>query len=194
LVILVVSAGAGFVLREVVSRKVASAVLVLGLGALMLGVVVLGLTVVGWAPFGTWTGAVAAVFLFGAAALVIPFALAAGCCRSSTDSVTLFLLCVGMAGAAPVRAQSPMARCAAPNARVSIDHVVVAVTDLDAASDTYAELGFTWKDGRLHWCGWRPHHGSVSSCPCSARRSAVPPTFLMAGLESAMASLEVWLS
>ncbi len=61
--------------------KVARAFLALGLGALILGVVVLGLTVVGWAPFGTWTGAVAAVLLFLLAAVVIPFALAVGCWR-----------------------------------------------------------------------------------------------------------------
>ena len=39
---------------------------------------------------------------------------------------------------------------AAPDARVGIDHVVVAVPDLDAAVGAYRALGFTPKPGRAH--------------------------------------------
>lgn len=41
-------------------------------------------------------------------------------------------------------------RCEQPNAQISLDHVVVAVTHLDSASSTFRQLGFTIKEGRLH--------------------------------------------
>ena len=40
--------------------------------------------------------------------------------------------------------------CRPAAARVRIDHVVVAVHSLAAATDTFTDLGFRWKDGRLH--------------------------------------------
>ncbi len=52
----------------------------------------------------------------------------------------------------------PVAQCDAPNARLSIDHVIIAVTDLDAASRTYRQLGFTLKEGRLHDNGLNNRH------------------------------------
>ena len=48
--------------------------------------------------------------------------------------------------------------CDAPNARVSIDHVVIAVDDLDEASATYGRLGFRLKEGRLHANGLENRH------------------------------------
>src|ERR1700722_6636170 len=41
---------------------------------------------------------------------------------------------------------------------VGIDHIPVAVTDLDAASERYQALGFTLKPGRLHADGIRNNH------------------------------------
>lgn len=40
--------------------------------------------------------------------------------------------------------------CAAPDAALALDHVVVAVEDLGAAVDGYSEAGFTIKPGRPH--------------------------------------------
>jgi catechol 2,3-dioxygenase-like lactoylglutathione lyase family enzyme len=53
----------------------------------------------------------------------------------------------------PERARSPS--CPRPDAGVWIDHVVVAVDDLDVASSTFHDLGFTIREGILHPNGLR---------------------------------------
>ena len=52
----------------------------------------------------------------------------------------------------------PVPSCAAPDARVRIDHVVVAVASLDAATTSLRALGFTVKEGALHRNGLRNRH------------------------------------
>ncbi|NJD18255.1 MAG: VOC family protein, partial [Gemmatimonadetes bacterium] len=54
---------------------------------------------------------------------------------------------------------APGARtCRAPDARVALDHVILAVPDLDAAAAAYRSLGFTLKEGRLHANGLLNKH------------------------------------
>lgn len=50
------------------------------------------------------------------------------------------------------------APCGAPEAVVALDHVVLAVADLDRASGRMREAGFTLKEGRLHPNGLRNRH------------------------------------
>ncbi|MFV1885254.1 MAG: VOC family protein [Balneola sp.] len=45
-----------------------------------------------------------------------------------------------------------------PQSEVSLDHVIVAVSDLGKAADTFIELGFTLKNGRLHRNGLNNKH------------------------------------
>ncbi len=53
-------------------------------------------------------------------------------------------------GVFPLGAQQAPPACTNPDAPVRIDHVVVAVGDLDRAARTYDALGFSQKPGRLH--------------------------------------------
>ncbi len=41
---------------------------------------------------------------------------------------------------------------------VSLDHITIAVSDLDKATKSYSDLGFTFKDGRLHSNGLLNKH------------------------------------
>jgi hypothetical protein len=86
LFVVVVSAGAGLVLRTKVSLTVGRVFLALGFGALILALVVLGLTLVGWGPLGVWTAGLVSVVLLGVAALALPFGLTVSWGRSSTES------------------------------------------------------------------------------------------------------------
>ena len=49
-----------------------------------------------------------------------------------------------------LRAQTNGEPCRAPGSGLSVDHVVIAVTDLDRAATDFRSLGFTLKPGRLH--------------------------------------------
>lgn len=57
-----------------------------------------------------------------------------------------------------LQGQVPPDPCTAPNARVGIDHVVIAVNDLEEAAGTYRRLGFILKEGRLHANGLENRH------------------------------------
>lgn len=57
---------------------------------------------------------------------------------------------------APVRAESPSDRPG--RASVGLDHVIVAVHDLEKAAQRYRELGFSLKPGRPHDNGIRNQH------------------------------------
>ncbi len=84
--LIVLSAGAGFVLRDRVSRVAAGALLGLGVGSLIIGVAILWLTVVGWMPLGSWIAGLTAVVLLGIALVAIPLSLAVRCCGPSADT------------------------------------------------------------------------------------------------------------
>lgn len=84
--LIVLSAGAGFVLRNRVSRAASGVLLGLGLGSLILGVAILWLTVVGWMPLGSWTAGLTAVVLLGLAVFVLPFSLVVRCCGQSATT------------------------------------------------------------------------------------------------------------
>lgn len=84
--LVVLSAVAGFVLRNSVSQVVGRVLLAMGVGAFVLGIAVLGMTVVGWMPLGAWTAGLTAVILLGLAVLILPFAVAVRCCSSRTYS------------------------------------------------------------------------------------------------------------
>lgn len=69
---------------------------------------------------------------------------------------------------AGVRAAPPASRpMVAPESRIGIgiDHVPVAVQDLEHASDTYRKLGFTLKRGRAHTNGIRNAHIKFANGP-----------------------------
>lgn len=104
------------------------------------------------------TGTLASLLLFPLAALAVPFALASGSHRSTSDSVAVIFFCFGLALPASTRAQAMSATCAAPTSQVGIDHIVLAVTALEDASDTYARLGFAQKPGRAHANGLKNGH------------------------------------
>lgn len=53
---------------------------------------------------------------------------------------------------------APFPQCVAPDALVGLDHVVVAVRDLDRSTQDYLQRGFTIKDGRLHPNGLSNRH------------------------------------
>jgi hypothetical protein len=80
------SAGAGLVLRSYVSARAGRAVLLLGLAALILAIALLGLTLVGRRPLGTWTASLVAVALIGLAALALPFGLTVSVSRRRPPS------------------------------------------------------------------------------------------------------------
>jgi catechol 2,3-dioxygenase-like lactoylglutathione lyase family enzyme len=64
--------------------------------------------------------------------------------------------------ALPAELRSQVSRsCETTASAVRLDHVVVAVRDLDAASDAYRGLGFTLKEGRLHRNGIRNRHAKL---------------------------------
>ncbi len=75
LLLVAVSAGAGFILRGRVPSTVQRGLLVVGLGALGLMAVTMGSVLVGWWPFQTLAAGVAAVVLLAVAGLTLPFAL-----------------------------------------------------------------------------------------------------------------------
>jgi len=52
--------------------------------------------------------------------------------------------------AAPLSAQTSHGLCRSPGSGISVDHVVIAVSDLDRAAADFQSLGFTLKPGRLH--------------------------------------------
>ncbi len=72
------------------------------------------------------------------AGVALAAAVAAGLARDGTPAV-------------PAESATPGTRaCLAPDAAVSLDHVILAVPDLEAAAEAYRALGFTLKEGRLH--------------------------------------------
>lgn len=52
--------------------------------------------------------------------------------------------------AGPLSAQTSHELCRTPGSGISVDHVVIAVSDLDSAAGDFQSLGFTLKPGRLH--------------------------------------------
>lgn len=60
--------------------------------------------------------------------------------------------------AIPLHAQSAPDACRPPDSRIALDHVVIAVRDLDSAEADLRSLGFTLKPGRLHPNGLRNSH------------------------------------
>ena len=52
--------------------------------------------------------------------------------------------------AGPLSAQTSHDLCRTPGSGMSVDHVVIAVSDLDSAAGDFQSLGFTLKPGRLH--------------------------------------------
>lgn len=77
LLVCLVSAGAGFLLRRKVRPTLGRIFLALGLIALAGGVSIIGFLIRGWATYGVYTGGLVAVVLFGVAALALPFGLVA---------------------------------------------------------------------------------------------------------------------
>lgn len=65
---------------------------------------------------------------------------------------------VAAQGTPPVPAATS---CSAPNALVALDHVIVAVHDLDPAAAAYRAAGFTLKPGRLHDNGLLNAHAKL---------------------------------
>lgn len=106
-----------------------------------------GLPLAGWAArFGalTWrlTLRVGIVLLKRKPGVVRPSA--AGAMPSST-----LLLLTALVGT-PQDAGAASRVCAAPDAEVRVDHVVVAVQSLEETQQEFVRLGFTLKPGRLH--------------------------------------------
>jgi hypothetical protein len=60
--------------------------------------------------------------------------------------------------ASPLLAQSSRTPCRARAAGIALDHVVIAVQDLDSAAADFRSLGFTLKPGRLHSNGLLNSH------------------------------------
>lgn len=61
--------------------------------------------------------------------------------------------------AASGQAQTPGGTCRAESARIRLDHVVIAVRDLDSASRAFHDtLGFSLKPGRVHENGLKNEH------------------------------------
>ncbi len=52
--------------------------------------------------------------------------------------------------ACPLFAQTSDERCRTPGSGISVDHVVIAVSDMDSAAEDFRSLGFTLTPGRLH--------------------------------------------
>lgn len=79
----VAGAMVGLLLRRFVSKPVATVLLGVGVSAAVVAVASLGVAVMGWAPFGSLTHGVIAVFCLAVAACLIPMGLTAGYGRSS---------------------------------------------------------------------------------------------------------------
>ena len=82
LLLVVASAAAGLALRAAVGPTLGRAFLRVGLCALILGLGTIALIALGRSPLGFWTGGLVAFVLLGAAARVVPFALAVTCGRA----------------------------------------------------------------------------------------------------------------
>jgi catechol 2,3-dioxygenase-like lactoylglutathione lyase family enzyme len=80
--------------------------------------------------------------------------------RKRCFRVCLAALLVSLTGISPATEQSTAEADPAPAPRplVRIDHIPLAVRDLDRAVDTYQRLGFTIKPGRFHTDGIRNMH------------------------------------
>lgn len=75
--------------------------------------------------------------------------------RAATGAaVCLVLLSAASSAPGPaatlLRAQTSNESCRAPGSGLSVDHVVIAVTNLDRSTEDFRSLGFTLKPGRLH--------------------------------------------
>ena len=75
LLLIGLSAAAGFVLRNTVSAKVGRRFLHSGTIALLAALGVVGVIVAGWSPVSIWTGGLTAALLLAAAAIMIAFGL-----------------------------------------------------------------------------------------------------------------------
>jgi hypothetical protein len=69
----------------------------------------------------------------------------------------MFFLTIGLRTLVTLSGGWPT-QCVAENSLVGLDHVVVAVTNLDRATISYQDLGFTMKEGRLHANRLRNRH------------------------------------
>lgn len=76
LIVCLVSAGAGLLLRSRVSPTLGRKFLACGAGALVAGLSVWGLLLQGWGPLGLWTSIYVATVLIVIAGLALPFGLA----------------------------------------------------------------------------------------------------------------------
>ena len=81
LVLIALSAATGFLLRNIVGPRLSHGFLAFGIVALIVGLGVLALIIAGWSPVNLWTGGLVSVLLLVAAAITLPFGLAATCRR-----------------------------------------------------------------------------------------------------------------
>ena len=75
--LIAISTVIGFACRKRVPPSIVRLLLRVGLGALILGLLFSGILAMGWRPLGAWTSGLTLVFLFGVAAVLLPFALVA---------------------------------------------------------------------------------------------------------------------
>jgi hypothetical protein len=81
LLVVAVSAAAGFVLRSVFSRALSRLIRLVGLAALVLGGGIVAVTVLGWSPFAPITGGLVAAVLLAVGAVAFPLGLMASWTR-----------------------------------------------------------------------------------------------------------------
>ena len=120
--------------------------------------------------------------------------------RRRVSALSALSVVVALLAAGPLFAQTAPESCRAPGSGLTVDHVVIAVSDLEDTAADFRSLGFTIKPGRLHPNGLLNSHVKfVDGTSLELMSLAGEPTdpvaaayadFLQAGDGGAFAAIE----
>ena len=121
--------------------------------------------------------------------------------RRRVSVLTSLLVVVALLAAGPLLAQTSPESCRSPGSGLTVDHVVIAVSDLEDSAADFRSLGFTIKPGRINANGLLNSHVKfVDGTSLELMSVAGEPTdpvaasyadFLQAGDGGAFAAIEV---